>query len=159
LNGHRINNEIRAPEVRVIDDQGQNLGIMALDQALALARERGLDLIEIAPQANPPVAKIMSFGKYKYTQQREARKTKTRRDVVKTVRITFGAGLHDLEIRARQAEEFLAEGNRVQIEMRLRGREKGKRDLAYLKLLPLEVKILNERKTPNGFLVLVGKAK
>lgn len=139
---------------------------MALDKALELARSRGLDLIEIAPQANPPVAKIMSFGKYKYALARETRrKTKPHRDVIKTVRITFAAGLHDLEIRARQAAEFLAESNHVQIEMRLRGREKGKRQLAYqklqhfLKLLPVEVKILNERQAPNGFTVLIGKVK
>lgn len=149
----------------MIDEQGQNLGVLPLEKALEEARSRGLDLIEIAPNANPPVAKIMSFGKYKYEKEREARKirAKAHKDVIKTVRITFGAGLHDLGTRARQAEEFLNAGNRVQIEMRLRGRQKGKQPLAYeklhnfLKMLPVEVKVLNERRTPNGFLVLINK--
>ncbi|MBI1974849.1 MAG: translation initiation factor IF-3 [Parcubacteria group bacterium] len=161
----RTNAQIRAPELRVIDEAGKNLGVLPLEKALEEARSRGFDLIEISPAANPPVAKIMDFGKYKYEKEREARKSKAKahKDVVKTVRITFGAGLHDLETWARKVEEFLGEGNRVQVEMRLRGREKGKQTFAYeklqkfLRILPVEVKVLGERKTMNGFQVMISK--
>jgi translation initiation factor IF-3 len=150
----------------VVDAEGKNIGVFDLAEALRMAEDRGVDLIEIAPSANPPVAKLIPYGKYKYEEERSRRKqrAKERRDVVKTIRITFGASLHDLEIKMRKLVEFLNEGYRCQVEMRLRGREKAHQSLAYeklqkfLKLAPMELKILQERRTPNGFLVMVGKS-
>ena len=161
----RINNQISAPEVRVVDPEGRNLGILPLTEALKLAQERQLDLIEMAPNAKPPVAKLMDYGKYRYQEERARRKqmAKERKDVMKTVRVTFGAKIHDLEVKAKKAKEFIAQGHRVQIEMRLRGREKAHQDVAhkklkdFLNLLPGEIRVVQERKSPQGFIVLIGK--
>jgi translation initiation factor IF-3 len=161
----RINNQIQAPEVRVIDEKGQNLGVFSLSDALRLANERGTDLIETAPNAHPPVAKLMDYGKFKYQEARAQRKqwAKERRDVIKTVRLTFGAQIHDLEIKAKKVQELMSEGHRVQIDMRLRGREKAHQDIAqkkikaFMNLLPEAVEVLQERKTPQGFILLIGK--
>jgi len=112
--------------VRVIDQEGQNLGVLPTEEALRRAREAGLDLIEISPTANPPVAKIMDRGKYFYEQEKKRRQAaKKQRDVeIKSVRIGIGTSLHDLEIRAKQADEFLREGDKIKVDLFLRGREK-----------------------------------
>ncbi|MBI2175662.1 MAG: translation initiation factor IF-3 [Parcubacteria group bacterium] len=121
----RINNQIRATSLRVIDDQGSNLGVIELEQALALARERGLDLIEIAPTANPPVAKIMDYGKFLYVEEKKRKKgTKTARSEIKEVRIGINTSPHDLELKAKRAIAFLEEGHRIKVELMLRGRAK-----------------------------------
>lgn len=121
-----INTAIRAHEVRVISAKGENLGIKPIAEALELAREAGLDLIEIAPTAKPPVARIMDFGKYQYQLEKEARKSKKKAHEIeiKGIRVRLGTGTHDLVLKAKKAEEFLREGNRVQIQLTLRGREK-----------------------------------
>ncbi len=122
----RINTAIRAPEVRVIGQSGDNLGIKPTAEALALAREAGLDLIEISPTAKPPVVRIMDYGKYQYQQEREARKSrkKVHEIEIKGLRVRLGTGTHDLVLKAKKTEEFLTQGNRVQIQLTLRGREK-----------------------------------
>lgn len=162
----RINNQITAPEVRVIDESGANIGVLPLEEALRLARERGLDLIEIAPTAQPPVARLMEYGKYLYTQERQARKrrAKERKDVLKTIRLTFGMSMHDMVIRAKKAEEILRTSNRLQIELVLRGRQKAHPEVAeqrveeFLRLLPISVTILRREQTGRGFQLLVGRA-
>ncbi|OGF49322.1 translation initiation factor IF-3 [Candidatus Giovannonibacteria bacterium RIFCSPLOWO2_12_FULL_44_25] len=122
----RLNNQITAREVRVIDQNGQNLGVLSVEEALRRAREAGMDLIEISPTANPPVAKIMERGKYFYEQEKKRRQAaKKQKDVeIKSVRIGIGTSVHDLEIRAKQADEFLKEGNKIKVDLFLRGREK-----------------------------------
>lgn len=161
----RINNQIRAAKLRVIDESGANVGVLPLEEALRLARERGLDLIEIAPNAEPPVARLMEYGKYLYAQERQERKrrAKERKDTMKTIRLTFGMSAHDMAIRAKKAEEFLKTSNRLQIQVILRGRQKahpevGKKKVEeFLLLLPEEMKILAEENTPRGFQILLGK--
>ncbi len=126
INRVRINNQIRARELRVIDQKGQNLGVLPLAEALQKAREAGLDLIEISPTANPPVAKITERGKYLYEQGKKERQARKKRKEVeiKTIRIGIGTGTHDLDLKAKQADKFLKEGNKIKVDLALRGREK-----------------------------------
>ena len=110
----------------MIGSEGQNLGVLSLSEALRLANEAGLDLIEISPTAKPPVAKITDRGKYFYNEEKKRKQAaKKQKDVeIKSVRIGIGTSLHDLELKARQADEFLAEGNKTKVDLALRGREK-----------------------------------
>ena len=122
----RINQAISAPELRVIGKAGENIGVKTRDEALALAHESGLDLIEISPTAKPPVARIMDWGKFQYQQEKEASKAKKKsHDVeIKGIRVRLGTGSHDMVMKAKQAEKFLKAGHRLQIQLTLRGREK-----------------------------------
>ncbi len=133
---NRINNQIIAPELRVIDEKGENLGIVKREQALFLAREKSLDLIEVSSSANPPVARIMSFDKFRYQKEKEEKKQRQaqKNKELKQVRITPRAALNDLRIKALKAEEFLKEGHKVEINLFLRGREKGNKEWALQKL-------------------------
>ena len=133
---YRTNNQILAPNVRVIDDQGENLGVMTKEAALALAIEKGLDLIEIAPNINPPVARIIQFDKFRYQKEKEFKKQRLAQKAkeLKHVRITPRAALNDLEVKVRKAEEFLSEGHKVEINLYLRGREKGNKEWGLRKL-------------------------
>ena len=139
---------------------------MTVAEALNIARQKGLDLIEIAPTAQPPVCKIMDFGKFRYQQQKEFQKqrAKQRRDEMKTVRISVRAGRHDMEFRARQIEEFLNEGLKAQLEVMMKGREKAHPELArqklseFLDLIAVPKKFLQEiKRTPAGFSAVVIK--
>jgi translation initiation factor IF-3 len=116
---------IRIREVRVIDDEGQQLGVMATADALALAQERGLDLVEVAPTASPPVCKILDYGQYKYEIQKRERETKKRQksQTFKEIRFRVKIDTHDLETKTRRAAEFLDEGDRVKVAVQFRGRE------------------------------------
>ena len=109
----------------VIDDTGTALGQMETDKALALAQSKGLDLVEIAPMARPPVCKILDFNAFLYQQEKLLRKSKAhqKRVELKGIRLTFKMGEHDREVRLRQSRAFLDDGHKVQLEMRLRGRE------------------------------------
>lgn len=123
---HRINDKIRAQEVRVIDGDGEQVGIQPLQQALSLAQESQLDLVEIAPQAEPPVCKLIDYGKFKYQLQKkesEAKKKQTD-NAVKELKIGYRTDIGDLKTKMRQARNFLSSGNRVKISMRFKGREK-----------------------------------
>lgn len=120
-----MNQGIRAREVRVIDSDGSQVGIVSLRDALHLADERGLDLVEVAPQARPIVCRIMDFGKYKYEQskrEREARK-KQRIITIKEVKLRPGIEDHDFQTKARNAVRFLQEGDKVKVTLMFRGRE------------------------------------
>src|SRR3989344_8761141 len=133
----RLNNQIREPQVRVIDADGKQLGVMATNEALRLANERGLDLVEVGPTTKPPIAKIINYGKYMYQKEkkeREAKTHKTAANEIKTVRVGFTTGSHDLSVRAGQADKFLKLGHRVRVEMPLRGREKSMSDIGRIKL-------------------------
>jgi len=121
----RVNERIRAPEIRVIDDEGTQLGIMSVPEALRMAQTRELDLVEVAPNAQPPVCRLMNFGKYQYEQakrDRQARRAQKQIEV-KEVRLRPKTGEHDTEVRVRQARRFLEEGNKVKVRVRFRGRE------------------------------------
>lgn len=162
---YRINQYIRTSPVRVIDENGKNLGVMETTEALRLAGERGLDLIEIAPTVTPPVCRIMEFGKFKYEREKGEREhSKKRGSEVKGIRIGFATGKHDLALRAEQARKFLEKGNKVRIEMRLRGREKAHPDFAlkrfheFLDSLPMEFEIESPpQRFPRGFAAVIVK--
>lgn len=120
-----MNGYIRAPEVRVVAPDGEQIGVKKLAEALWLAEQLDLDLVEVAPNAKPPVCRLMDYGKYKYEQSvrdREARKKQTR-TTVKELRMKVRIGDHDFEINRRKAEEFLGEGDKVKVTIRFRGRE------------------------------------
>ncbi|MBU1137066.1 translation initiation factor IF-3 [Patescibacteria group bacterium] len=162
----RINGWINVSPILLIDEKGQNLGVVETPKAFQMAREKGLDLIEIAPQSRPPVCRIMDYGKYKYEQSRKGKGQKAKQKQVETkgVRIGLGTGKHDLEIRAKQAEKFLNKGNKVRVEMILRGREKALLNVAFdklnefIKMIPVEVKIEQEiKKQPRGLATVIGK--
>jgi translation initiation factor IF-3 len=116
---------IRIREVRVIDDEGQQLGVMPTFKALALAQEKGLDLVEVAPTAAPPVCRILDYGQYKYELQKRDReqKKKQKSQTFKEVRLAVKIDVHDLKTKARRAAEFLDKGDRVKVTVRFRGRE------------------------------------
>ena len=119
------NEGIRSPQVLVLDSTGQNLGVMNTGEAIRLAREQEMDLVEINPKNDPPVARIMNFGQYQYQQEKAARLRKAHQHVtkIKNVRLSLRIGSHDLEIRKKQALEFLDGGDKVKIDVILRGRE------------------------------------
>ncbi len=149
----RINNLITAPELRVIDEAGKNLGVLTRDEALKLAKpDLDLDLIEIAPTAKPPVARVMSYDKYRYEKVKQEKKDRLAQKGggLKHVQISARAATNDLQIKVRQLEKFFAEGYTVEIQMRLRGREKYNKDWArlklgeFLKMISVEYKALSE---------------
>ncbi|PLX91718.1 MAG: translation initiation factor IF-3 [Desulfuromonas sp.] len=120
-----INRSIRAREVRVVDDEGEQLGVMALDDALVAASERGLDLVEVSPNAKPPVCRIMDYGKFKYQQQKRAAeaKKKTARVELKEVKLRPKTEIHDFNVKVKNVRRFLDAGNKVKVTIMFRGRE------------------------------------
>src|SRR5580692_296369 len=163
----RINNLITAPELRVVGEQGENLGVLSRAEALALAGPNsGLDLIEISPNAKPPVARLMSYDKFRYEEDKRMKKERLAQKSVgmKHVQITARAAQNDLMIKVKQVEKFFAEGHPVEVNLRLRGREKRNKDWAmeklkeFLKMLPMEYKQLTAPKfTGNGPGVQIAK--
>lgn len=117
-----MNRQIRAAEVRVIDEDDGQLGVMPTEDALNLAMEKGLDLVEVSPLANPPVCKIIDHGKFKFQQSRSEKKVK--QIETKGVRLSLKIGQHDMLVKQKQVEKFLSKGHNVKIELRLKGREK-----------------------------------
>jgi translation initiation factor IF-3 len=120
----RVNEEIRAPQVRVIGDDGTQVGIMPPDQALSLAEEAGLDLVEVAPDGKPPVCRIMDFGKYVYEQRRKERSARKKQHVVKIkgIRLTPNIDSHDFNFKNQDARRFLEQGSKVRVWVQFRGR-------------------------------------
>jgi translation initiation factor IF-3 len=163
----RINHQIKAPQLRVITVDGENLGVLPIDKALTEARNRGLDLIEISPTAVPPVAKIMDYGKYQYDENKKDKlaKAKTKTTEVKSIQIKIGTGEHDLELKAKKVSEWLSEGNRVKVDLYLIGRSKymdanfHKERLArILKLITVDYKVSQEpTKGLKGWTLFVEK--
>ena len=141
--GPRVNERIRVPSVRVIDEKGEQVGILTTEDALELAQDRGFDLVEVAPQASPPVCKIMDFGRYKYEakkRQAEARKKQVVVEV-KEIKIRPKTDQHDIEFKFRKAREFLEEGNKVKVTVRFRGREIMYADEEAARLLRLSERV------------------
>ena len=128
---HRINHRIRALKVRVISDTGEQLGVLETRKAISIAEERELDLVEVSPNTDPPVCKLMDYGKFKYkAQKKEAEAKKKRSETsVKELRIRYRTDVGDLETKLKKARDFLAEGDKVKFSMRFRGRE-----IVYLEL-------------------------
>ncbi len=125
INDLMINEEIRDREVRLIDQNGEQLGIMPVRKAQELADQNGLDLVKIAPQAKPPVCKIMDYGKYRFEQSKKEREIRKNQKVVeiKEVRLSAVIADHDFEVRVKQAQKFLTDGNKVKASIRFRGRQ------------------------------------
>jgi translation initiation factor IF-3 len=121
----RINHRIRVPEVRVVAEDGSNLGVLTTEQALRRAQEVGLDLVEVNPKASPPVCKILDFGKYKYEEKKKQREAKKKQTVVevKEIKIRPKTDDHDIEVKIRATRKFLEAGNKVKVICRFRGRE------------------------------------
>ncbi|HVZ75853.1 MAG TPA: translation initiation factor IF-3 [Candidatus Paceibacterota bacterium] len=165
----RINHQIRAAEVRVVGPEGENLGVLSLSDALQRAQDVGLDLIEISPNAVPPVAKIMEYGKFQYEQQKKRREIKAKSHTTETkgVQVKIGTGDHDLNLKARKAAEWLGEGHRVKVDLFLWGRYKymefnflKDRLEQFLKLIPQEYKIAEPiGKSPKGLSTTLERAK
>jgi len=120
-----VNEKIRFKEVQVIDEQGQKLGVMSSNEALDLAYEKKLDLVLVAPNTNPPVCKIMNYGKYKFEQSKREKEAKKKQKVfeVKEIRVTPNTEEHDFNFKAKNARKFLEDGCKVKITVRFRGRE------------------------------------
>jgi len=132
-NGQRVNEMIRVREVRLIDDEGNQLGIVPTNEALKLAKEKELDLVEVSPNANPPVCKILDYGKYKFEQEKKLRDSKKNQQVtkLKEIRMQPKIGSGDLDTKAKHIQEFLAEGDKVKVTIRFRGRELAHTELGY----------------------------
>jgi translation initiation factor IF-3 len=122
---------IRISPVRVIGDDGQQLGVLPIEEALARAEEKGLDLVEVAPTARPPVVKIMDYGKFKFEEAKAARAAKKKQHVIQIKEVKFRPGIddHDFEFKTRHAREFLTDGNKVKVTMMFRGRQMARPDM------------------------------
>lgn len=165
----RTNHQIRAKELRVIGADGENIGVVTLQEALRAAQEAELDLIEISPNANPPVAKIMDYGKFLYDQKKKAKEAKSKAHTVevKNVQVKLATGEHDLGLKAKRASEWLAGGDRVKLELFLRGREKYMDDKFLRERLNRIVNLITEdfqvadpvKKVPKGYAMIIEKKK
>jgi len=126
-----MNQHIRAPEIRLIDEDGTMVGIVSVDEGLNRARAAGLDLVEISPTAKPPVCKVLDYGKYKYEKQKKAHEAKKKQKVVnvKEVKLRPNIDAHDLEIKLKRAHKFLDAGDKVKFTLRFRGREMAHQDI------------------------------
>ena len=161
----RINEAIRSLEVRAIGANGENLGVITSEKALALAKEAGLDLIEISPNAVPPVVKITDYGKFRYEMQKKAKDTKAKSHLTETksVQVKIGTGENDMNIKAGRAVEWLQEGHRVKVDLFLWGRykymEEGflkERLERFLAIIPESFKIADEiKRSPKGLTVII----
>ena len=129
--GPRINSNITAPEVRVVDEDGEMKGVLEIEKAIALAEDAGLDLVELSPNAEPPVCKILDYGKYKYEQQKKANEARKKQKTVglKEIKLSPRIEKNDYDVKMRKARVFLEEGNKVKFSMRFRGREMAHQDI------------------------------
>ncbi|WP_022727809.1 translation initiation factor IF-3 [Fodinicurvata sediminis] len=134
--GPRVNDQIRNPKVRLIDEEGENVGVVEIRDAMERADEAGLDLVEIVPNADPPVCKILDYGKYKYEAQKRANEARKKQKTieVKEIKMRPNIDQHDYDVKMRAIQRFLSEGDKVKVTMRFRGREMVHQELG-LKLL------------------------
>jgi translation initiation factor IF-3 len=161
----RINREITARELRVVGAQGENLGVLSFEAAFKAAQELNLDLIEISPNAVPPVAKIMDYGKFEYERSKKesAARSKAKVSETKEVQIKVGTGDHDMALKAKKAAEWLADGHRVRAELFLKGRYKGMDEVflktrleKFLNLIPYPYRVAEPvARAPKGFAGIV----
>ncbi len=168
-NSHKINQEIRAKELRLIDAEGVNLGVVSLSEALKISVDAGLDLVEISPNANPPIAKIIDYGKFVYLENKKQKdiKSKAKTSEVRTLQVKVGTGDHDLALKAKRASEWLEDGDRVKIDLFLPGRTKymeesflKERLSRVLNLVSVEYKVADPaKKSPKGLTIVIERAK
>jgi len=146
-----VNEKIRAREVRLINQNGDNVGIVSVMEALDMAREVGLDLLEISPQANPPVCKIMDYGKWKYEESKKQSEAKKAQKVVETkeLKIRPNIDVHDFQVKIKAAERFIEDGNKVKFTVRFKGREITNQDSG--------IQLLNRIKAELGDKIKVDK--
>jgi translation initiation factor IF-3 len=166
---HRINNFIRAENVRLIGPKGENFGVVAIREAINKALDSGLDLVEISPNAVPPIAKIVDYGKFLYSENKKQKviKSKTHTVEVKSLQIKVGTGDHDLNLKAKKASEWLKEGHRVKIDLFLPGRAKYMNEIflkermdRVFKLISENFKIAEEpKKSLKGLTAIIERAK
>jgi translation initiation factor IF-3 len=166
---HRINNRILAREVLVISELGEQLGLLNTRDAVMAAQARGFDLVEVSPNSNPPVCKIMDYGKFKYREQKKAAEAKKNRSetLTKELRMRYSTDKGDLETKLRQAREFLEEGHKVKFSMRFKGREIAYVNLGIEKLTQIiqalsDISIVDEKSPPTGrqiYMVLAPQKK
>lgn len=164
----RINHQIKAPELRIIGPEGENFGVMTLSQALEKAHELGVDLIEISPNAVPPIGKLMDYGKYQYLENKKQKQAKSKSHVteVKTLQIKVGTGENDLALKARNASAWLKEGHRIKVDLFLPGRTKymdpkflKERMIRFFNLITEDYKVAEEpKKSPKGMSALIERA-
>ncbi|MAH85570.1 MAG: translation initiation factor IF-3 [Rhodospirillaceae bacterium TMED8] len=161
--GPRINDEIDVPNVRVIDAEGENHGVITLDDALEIAEQAGLDLVEVSPQVSPPVCKVLDYGKYKYEQQKKANEARKKQKTidVKEIKMRPGIDEHDYQVKMRNVRKFLDNGDKVKMTIRFRGREMAHQDLGLKVLTRVReeldevIKIEQMPKTEGRLMVMV----
>ena len=131
--GPRTNREIRARDVQLIDAEGQNRGVVTLSGALAVAEEAGVDLVEIVPNANPPVCKVLDYGKFRFTEQKKAAEARKKQKIVEIKEIKLRPGIddHDYDVKMKAMRRFFEEGDKVKVTLRFRGREMAHQDIGY----------------------------
>ncbi len=131
--GHRTNRDIRVPTVQLIDAQGHNRGATPTEEALHQAEEAGLDLVEIVPNANPPVCKILDYGKFRFLEQKKAAEARKRQKIVEVKEIKLRPGIddHDYDVKMKAVRRFFEEGDKVKVTLRFRGRELAHQDIGY----------------------------
>lgn len=165
----RVNQQIRAKELRVIDSEGTNLGVLSFADAFKAAQDADMDLIEISPKAKPPIAKIMDYGKYLYDEKKKAKEAKAKASTVevKTVQVKIGTSENDLSMKAKRVSKWLTEGDRVKIDLFLPGRTKYmKKDFLeerierILRLISVDYRVAETpKKSPKGMTLIVEKTK
>ena len=144
--GLRINEQIRVREVRLIDDQGEQKGIVPTLDALKMAHDLSLDLVEVAPTANPPACKILDYGKYRFEMEKKLRESKKKQKLqeLKEIRMQPKIDDHDLDFKSKHVKEFLADGDKVKVTIRFRGRELAHTELGLVVLIPVHSKLGDE---------------
>jgi translation initiation factor IF-3 len=168
LNKPLFNNQIKAKQVRLVDETGVQLGVVSLEQALEMAKNKNFDLIQVTEKVEPPVCKIGDYGKYLYSLQKKERKINvgTKGGEVKSIRLTFNISDNDIETRASAAEKFLKKGDKVKVDLPLRGRQKGlitvgeQKIQKFLELLSVKIEIKTEKelkKEPKGLSMIIAK--
>lgn len=141
--GPRVNDQIRVPKVRLIDAEGENHGVVDIREALDMASEAGLDLVEISPGAEPPVCKILDYGKYKYEAQKKANQARKNQKVIeiKEIKMRPMIDTHDYEVKMRAVHKFLGEGDKVKVTLRFRGREMAHQDIGLELLRKVQAEV------------------
>ena len=165
---YRINNQIRVREVRVVDEEGKNLGVFPIDEAIRMAKDQDVDLIEVSARAVPPITKLMEYGKFLYIEKKKAKEHKgSATTETKSLQVKIGTGEHDLELKAKKATTFLQDGHRIKIDLFLPGRAKylkkeflEERLKRLLDLIGEEYKLADgPTKSPKGLSVVIERAK
>ncbi len=160
------NNLIKAQQVRLLDETGKQVGVVSFSEAMRLAAEKKLDLIQVTEKADPPVCKLGEYGKYLYSMQKKERGSAGKESELKEIRLTFAISPHDMETRAKQAKKFLARGDRIKIVVRLRGRQKSLEKVAqekirmFLECMRSDMAIKLEREAkmePRGLTMMIAK--